>query len=1122
MPSPRTSEKARAHLVAALEADLVGPFDPAGGEEVLPLAPSRWYLTGFLAPQLGRELEEDPTADEQLGAGDDDDEAEFGAREPEPRRRGALPSSIGVSVLLPPGPATERVEVRLSYADYLLQSVAPPRPGERRPPGARQRWQRVARSPAPIFLPLDVAVLEAGVEVPESGGLALVGRLEEAAAPGLEPGTRALALFVVNRREPGAKGRQDERFAFQVRLEVRFAAGLVARPNRRGENSSDWDDRVADLQFRERMEYAVGHGVAVEPIVEDGRVVGARTTFLPQATVPRVVTNDQSSAETSMDRLAAIASGDEARTLLSPLVEEYGVWIAGQRQIDPGSEERRETQRTLLEEASHARDRIAQGIDLLARDPLVLEAFRLANRAMAESARRRRPENYRDGKVPAWHLFQLAFILLNLPSVVDPAHPHRETVELIFFPTGGGKTEAYLGVIAFALLYRRLSRQDRPDRGLGVAVLLRYTLRLLTLDQLGRAATLICALEVLRRGDKRLGDVRFSIGLWVGRSATANTLAQVAQRITEYRAATGTHATSPFPLPDCPWCGKPLGRNSLNLVPNRAHPTDVVVGCENLDCGFSAGKSRDGLPVLFVDESIYRELPSFVVATVDKFAMLPWRAETAMLFGAVAGRTGRRFHGVHEGPLPMGAERVPALLPPDLIVQDELHLITGPLGTLVGLYETAVERLASRPGPDGKLRKPKLLASTATVKHARQQVHGVFARRATALFPPPGVDDGETFFARVDRESPGRLYLGVAAGGRPMKAILLRTYVSLLGGAGWAWDPNGKPDQPADPYMTLAGYFNSLRELGGMRRLVEDEVGSRVARIEERRPVGHVGPHPWFRNRTIGLSPVELTSRESTARIAAAKDRLGKPHADPKHVDVVLASNMISVGVDIDRLGLMVVAGQPKTTNEYIQASSRVGRKETKPGLVVTVLHLGKPRDRSHYERFRAYHESFYRHVEAGSVTPFSGPALDRGLAGVLVAMTRLAVPELTPPDGVMRLRFHREEAEAMAKALAARAADVLGQPAAEAEILARARNLLDAWDRVVTESREDAATDRCYSPFDRNRRGKPLLRTALDTEPASDDEAKFVAPTSMRDVEAPIHLWVQRSALGGRRTRDA
>jgi hypothetical protein len=1133
---------ARAAIVGALKADLVGPFLPddhlGATDEVLRLPPSRWYLTGFLAPERDRETR-DPTAEDEL-AGLEDEPEETAAPEQQPKQPHRYPASMGMSVLLPEG-GPSHVTVTVRFAEYA--------PEQMEDDGRKKRvWRRVARTPAPVAVPLDA--LRDGVMVTDTSGVWIVGQVEPAEAPGLPAGARALALFLVNRRTPREKtSEQDAEFLFQVEMEVAYEAGLLARPNRRGEGGDEWDDQVTDLQFRARHEHAVGHGVSVEVPPGQAPVTRVKTTWLPSYEVRRVEPGAPPAGSTvDMEVLGALESGAEARERLMPIVEAYGEWLKGQLRVEVDSDERRATQVQLIEQAEAVRARIRSGIERLAADPQVFEAFRLTNRAMAESALKRSPERYSETERPTWRLFQLAFVLLNLDGVADPRHPDRESVELIFFPTGGGKTEAYLGVIAFTLLLRRLRGQSRPDKGLGVAVLLRYTLRLLTLDQLGRAATLICALEMLRRAaPDALGQERFAVGLWVGMSATANTLGQLKKQVLDYKNSAAKNASSPFPLAECPWCKTPLGKDSLRLVPSANKVEAIVVGCRDFKCDFAARSNPQGLPVLFVDEQIYAELPAFVVATVDKFAMLPWRGETGKLFGRVTGRMdtpdgGTGFFGPID-PRPRKASLLPdGLRPPELVVQDELHLISGPLGTMVGLYETAIDFLSTRTEGEGLAQRgakqdshlgafaplrenpwpirPKVLASTATVRRAREQIQALFARREVTVFPPPGVDDSESWFARVDHESPGRLYVGIAAQGRSMKGILLRAYVTALTAGQKQYEERG--EKAGDPYMTVAGYFNALRELGGMRRLVEDEVRTRSEQIDQKRPLGHTGPHPWLRARHVQAEPIELTSRETTAKIKESKDRLAKPHSDKEHVDVLLASNMISVGVDIDRLGLMVVAGQPKTTAEYIQASSRVGRQH--PGLVLTCFNIAKPRDRSHYERFPAYHESFYRFVEATSLTPFSGRALERGLVGTLFAMTRLSDAVLTPADGAMQIEGHRASADAAIAAIAERAEkhDLMDREETErlvSHLRSRASHLVDLWQKLVREARDEGATTRSYSRFDRDRSaGRPLLSLVLEeVDDRSDAERELVAPTSMRDVEPAVHLWLERRrSLGG------
>jgi hypothetical protein len=455
------------------------------------------------------------------------------------------------------------------------------------------------------------------------------------------------------------------------------------------------------------------------------------------------------------------------------------------------------------------------------------------------------------------------------------------------------------------------------------------------------------------------------------------------------------------------------------------------------------------------------------------------------------------------------------LPPPDLIIQDELHLISGPMGTMVGLYESALDELCARQVGEQVVR-PKIVASTATVRRAEKQIRALFCRRTVDIFPPPGPDRRDSFFARTHspQESHARLYLGVAAQGRSLKVVLLRTYLALLGAAQkWYVASGGKKnkDNPVDPYMTLLGYFNSLRELGGSRRIVEDEVSTRLSGYANRKREGEVdGP---FAERKIAYEVVELTSRVSTDKVAAAKHRLALPFHDDDRVDVAIATNMISVGLDITRLGLMVVLGQPKTSAEYIQATSRVGRDSNKPGLVVTILNVHRPRDRSHYERFVFYHQSFYRSVEATSVTPFSPRALDRGLAGTLVALARQADAPMTPPKGASEILKRRGKLDWVAQALARRAADLKETPAEASDIrdrvLFRSRHLLDEWEKIAKELHDVGAELQYQIETGAARR---LLYEFLNPElkKLPGRHRKFRANRSMRDVEPSVNLWVK------------
>jgi hypothetical protein len=1120
--SPSSSLSVREKLVDALKLDLVGPWPGHRlAEERLPARerPSNWYLTGFLIPS--------GTPPEKAGDADEDDDMEGEVPEAVPpseessderkaAKKGYFPSSMGLSFLVPAETKTLGVTVR--WADYRRAEV-PDHDGRLVQVWARHpREQAVEVKPKGSNDPLDL-------DVPESDGLQLV--LLERSVSGSElgdqlpTGTRAVSLFLVNRRKPIApgEGEPDTAYVFQAEVEVRSEHAFVARPDLRGAWADDWDDRVADLHYADTPEYATGHGISADWEVADGTCQVVRTAWMPTSGVEKTATVDLPGVELSMEALGALADGSAVAPALQPLVDQYRAWIEARRaDVEKLRGRRRETARELLKLASVAANRIEGGIRALERDPAVLDAFRVANRAVARALLQRSG----DKQAPRWRAFQLAFILLNLPGMADPADPHRQTVDLLFFPTGGGKTEAYLGLAAFAMVLRRLRHPgERGLTGAGVSVIMRYTLRLLTLDQLSRAAGLVCALELEREKDSgRYGEWPFEIGLWVGKAATPNVMGRKGDGRSDTALAKVRQfkndpksKPSPIPLENCPWCGERFKPTSFELRPNSEAPTELRIVCSNLECDFIRGRS---LPIVAIDEQIYRRLPAFLIATVDKFATLPWIGESGVLLGgADRAAEGKGFYGPAE---PGKGKKLPAPLgPPDLVIQDELHLISGPLGTMAGLYETAIEGLAVRAAGERAIR-PKIVASTATVRRAQNQVQALFGRPLTQIFPPQLPDRRNSFFARTvpASEIPARLYVGIAAQGRNPKVVMRRAWLAIMGAAERSYRDAGgheNHENPVDPYMTVLGYFNSLRELGGARRILEEEVQNTIKSFGQRKRVGEA--RGSFQDRRNFSEVVELTSRVSTDKVAEARRRLGVPFHDIKQrVDCAIATNMISVGLDIPRLGLMVVLGQPKTTSEYIQATSRVGRTDDRPGLVVTLLNIHKPRDRSHYERFRHYHETFYRSVEVGSVTPFSARALDRGFAGALVALARHGEPKLTAPEGVERLADVRADLETRLQA--AFLERVRQQPIDDApELEERIRSvggrvveLLDSWRKVVADYR-GVGVEVQYQKYERPPR-KPLLRDVLDTDFESEHHRKFRVNRSLRDVEPNVSLFLK------------
>jgi len=1158
---PSSSVDVRKYLVEVLDLDLVGPTnDHAFARELLPETPLRWYLTGFLVPTdapISQKFDESSVEEidsAESGGVDDDPEADKPAA-----KRNYRASSMGLSVLVPE--ATTRIKATIEWGEYLYEGPGDEHAGDTEPlipvvttkamaesiegdvdtsPKSRPCWRR---SPLTREMTIDLPRSDQKpplLDLPNSGGLKVMVTVRDAQSSGMPENTKSVAVFLINARQP------DElygyrAFIFQVRMTLHCDECFVPRPDPRAWTDQDeWDERVNDLHYHDSYEFAVGHGVSAMALApEGGQCSRVQTVWLPQAEVERVAPQEEAKLPglaLGMEELGSLADGAEAKLKLQPVVDHYRVWIKLQRASVAKSSlsaSRKQTANNMLTDAETAASRIEAGIACLAsdKDTKVLDAFRIANRAMAKQARRREwinggktstPEKMR---APKWRPFQLAYLLMTLRGIAEPQHADREEVDLLFFPTGGGKTEAYFGLAALTIVLRRLNHPGILSAG--VTVLMRYTLRLLTLDQLGRAAALICALELERKSmkDGRLGEWPFEIGLWVGQAATPNRMGGRGQKdpkcVTAYcktkrfRNSRGSDP-APIPIEDCPWCGTKFTGDSFRLEPSEQNPLDLRVHCVDENCDFCGDNH---LPILGVDEPIYRRLPCFMIATIDKFAALPWTGETGALFGKVQRHDKNGFYGPCNNmgtPIPGGD-----LPPPELIIQDELHLISGPLGTIAGLYETAIDSLATYSIGESQVR-PKIIASTATVRRADKQINALFGRKRVSVFPPPGPDRRDSFFAETKKPdgsagSNARLYVGIAAQGRSLKVVLLRTALSVMSAAFYAWTKAGGDKvarNPADPYMTMLGYFNSLRELGGSRRIVEDEIRSRLSEYGKRQ---RLEPKDrLFYDRNIAFEPVELTSRVSTNAVAEAKRRLSIEKGKDDSVDVALATNMISVGLDIIRLGLMVVLGQPKTSSEYIQATSRVGRDVDRPGLVLTLLNIHKPRDRSHYERFPAYHSSFYRNVEATSVTPFSPRALDRALAPAIVALCRQSRSDMTPPAGASQILKVRSELEKYADLFAERAREHnVDLPTADRNAIADhvknlCNELMDDWMKIAQIARDESSGIQYQrEETTPNRR---LLYEFMnpDVPNLAEIQKRFRANRSMRDVEPVVEVFVQ------------
>ncbi|WP_435224000.1 helicase-related protein [Streptomyces sp. Tue6028] len=1060
-------------LLVGLRRELLGPAEDAEAddrEEVLTQdAPIDRYLTGVLYPRASKErrveiaAEQDGTDATPVPSRDDAEES--GTAQDVGAAGDRRPSSMGLTFAVDPTEC-DTIVVSARAAVYEPTDVdgnpIPARRAEARTTGEqRERWRRTE-------LQLPDQLIDVTAPSPAEPTELLLGKVALhviVRRPDRTTGTVTVTVTLINTQKIGERDLQDAFSLFQCGLTVRAADGSTAFVERPAPTSAhDPEIATSRLLHRHAPTFAVGHGCSAAwdwtppPIGMTDTVKAAvaevRSEFVPSVEV--LLTDSNPEIDSSTLSMLGLAEDSDAMVLtaLEGLATGYERWIDRKSaEADAlAGETHEKPARDQVKACREALDRIREGIELLRDKPDLMRAFRLANRAMADQ--RARSKWVKDGRVGApdpaageWRPFQIAFVLLCMAGIDDHKHHDREISDLLWFPTGGGKTEAYLGLIALTSFLRRIRRG--ADGG-GVTVLMRYTLRLLTLQQFERAATLLCAMEHLRGNTPELGDEAFSVGMWVGRSATPNTLAAAGFKLDELRANLDRRLATenPVQLHACPWCGTRLDARNYEVDEDARR---MHVRCPGTDCDFA-----DGLPVHLIDEAVYDARPTLVIATVDKFASMPWRPATSALFN---------LDDPHDG-----------TPPPELIVQDELHLISGPLGTLTGLYETAVDALADR---------PKVIASTATIRRAADQGLHLFAR-GVRQFPPAGLDARDSWFAveTPREEKASRRYVGLLAPGTSQSTLLIRTYATLLHRAKHA----RTEDEVRDAYWSLVGYFNSLRLLSAAELQVHDDVVAYLELLGEREGVAV---------RSVA-NYSELTSRIDASEIPTRLKGIEKKLPDEDTVDVMLATNMIAVGVDVDRLGLMAVTGQPQTTAEYIQATSRVGRAH--PGLVAVMLNSARSRDRSHYESFQHFHSALYREVESTSVTPFSARARERGLHAVIVALARILIPAARPNESAGRIESYVNVLEGRIKSVLMSRVGAVTPEETEA--------VSQGFDEFVEWWRKEASNHSglLFEPKRGDR--TPSLLKAYDDE--SGDAEAYPTLWSLRDVDAETALFME------------
>ena len=1073
----------RTRLLDELSSILLGPRDD---EERLASNPSDTYLTGVLWPkETGFSPAEDEGMENSAEGGDDD-----ATDASTPGYRAIRPCSLGITFTVP-----RDVSVRLTTDKTARYHWEPQDTGEEvdadqdtlvdditvdgketttvAESDKRQfKWRReqlnyvLDISPRP-----ETAQWRTSTFTTVDGNEVVDSSLELHIKYRVAEGGVTITATLINLANIDGIGDSDllpdASYLFQAGIKVSAPDGGSLRivPRNVPRNADDADSRSNALIYRDAKEFAVGHSVsAIWPEGAGDTVDEVSTTWLPRASVKSTSFTGHDSLATlrtdNFDPFAAQWLGaNENRAIvvasMNQFCDLYGEWIATFVEARVGEFEGilARAARDNMNRCQLAVDRMRRGAQLLADDDIAWRAFTLANQAL-DMQSRFKSKGERAGAL-VWRPFQLAFMLLVIPGIADVDDVDRQTMDLLWFPTGGGKTEAYLGLTAFAIFHKRLISAYRRHQG-GMDVLMRYTLRLLTVQQFQRAAALITACEKLRRDfTNELGLAPIELGLYVGNDSTPNKLAAAKEKLEEEVNGARPRST-PRQLLNCPVCGSELhiSNYTVNLNDTRM---DIV--CSSAECEWH----DKHLPIHTVDETIFEHPPSLLIGTVDKFAQLPRNKDLGKLFGLNS------------------PER------PGFIIQDELHLISGPLGTVTGLYESVIDLLCS-----SGANRPKVIGSTATIGQAEAQVRSLFDRNVLQ-FPPPGIDSSDSFFAVRDDEAPDRLYMGVSSAGRSPKFALQAVLGSAMQSA-YAESQSGHwDDETLDPYWTTVAYFNSLRELGGAIVMMLDDVPRTVHFVSRRqgKPA-----------RPLELPPVELSSRISSSEIPEQLNKLnlslGEDMWGGDPIDAVLASNMISVGVDVPRLGLMVVNGQPKSTAEYIQATSRVGRGL--PGLVFTVLNFGRPRDVAHFEHFQGYHSALYRSVEATSVTPWAPRARDKALHAILVAAVRHLSPNMQDDDAAKDFTMGDSFVDQVVDFLSERATSS-SKGIEGIETREDLKRIVDRWARRASEQRSTGGKLRYWertAPF-----GKIAPHLMRDAEKAKrSDTPAWATPNSMREIE--------------------
>lgn len=936
MDSNRFSEyyEARSYITEIIKKDLLGPVLD---DEVLTESPLSYYLVGKLYPQGQQEIMDDTAKSEDIV---DCDEECLDCVNQE------MPSSMGITFCVSEGTDLLYIQVKTAIYDETIIADVNSKHNK------RLAWKR--RSIDKKFaIKVDDLLKERRLKLDVISGMQLKLFLHNTKFEDL-----MITASVINVNRTSGDNIGDNALAFfQTELIINLNEDVFFL-NVKKNLLSTKDSELINMQmlYSDVGDFAAGHGCATDWVNNKGKCNKILTTVLPKYELKQMMPNTHISGQwLSMKYLSEISS-QAVISDFNKFIDMYSKWIVSQEtELLKKSDIFIAGGKTNIKLCYETRDRMKKAVQMLA-DSDVFYAFKLANKAMfIQRKNTLKIKGILDNDESiTWYPFQLAFFIQEIPSIVNKHDEDHKLVDLLWFPTGGGKTEAYLGLAAFTVFLSRI-RYGQFEHG--VTVIMRYTLRMLALQQFERANAMICACEKIRR-EEHLSNEPITIGLWAGDKMVPNSLRDAKKYLQDCQTALKVTL-----IKKCPWCGAEITVKDYKII---EQSSEMLVKCPNIKCDY-----HSGLPIKMIDEDMYEHRPTFVIATIDKFAQLAFKEKSFNLLESKDGK----FH-------------------PELIIQDEMHLISGPLGTIAGIYEGAVLEACSSDGI-----QPKIIASTATVKNAVEQIKGLYGTKFMQ-FPPQGISINDSFFAILSQpdEKPTRLYMGCKGVNTSATTSMIRCMAVLLFATRWLKE-KGLKKEVVDSFWTITCYYLSLRELGGALIRVNDDIQDRYAFLRETKFKGIYEIKEGKHSRHDIYE--ELTSRAESSKISASIAALErKSYEDPINnpaLDFVLASNMISVGIDVGRLNSMFVVGQPKTTAEYIQASSRVGRQT--PGFVLTFYNKAKSRDLSHYEQFRQYHETFYKFVESTSVTPFSSRARDRALQALFVILCRSKIKELRADD---------------------------------------------------------------------------------------------------------------------------